>query len=89
MSNHGSTTDPSRFPRSSHVVAKPVGSLCNLDCTYCYYLHKKDLLPGCSDACMDDALLEEFIRQYIAAQEVDQVVFNWHGGEPALAGPEC
>lgn len=50
--------------------------------------HKKNLLPGCSDACMDHALSEEFIRQYIAGQEVEQVVFNWHGGEPALAGPE-
>ena len=74
------------FPRSFHVVAKPVGSLCNLDCTYCYYLHKDDLLPDRPAGRIADDLLEEFIRQYIAGQEVDEVVFNWHGGEPALLG---
>jgi len=76
----------SPFPRSFHVVAKPVGSLCNLDCTYCYYLHKDDLLPDRTPSVIADDLLEDFIRQYIAGQEIDEVVFNWHGGEPALLG---
>lgn len=81
---HAPATSP--FPRSFHVLAKPVGSQCNLQCTYCYYLHKEDLLPGRTAGRMDEALLEEFIRQYVAGQEIDEVVFNWHGGEPALAG---
>jgi uncharacterized protein len=67
-------------------VAKPVGSRCNLDCTYCYYLHKEDLLPDRTPGRIADGLLEEFVRQYIAGQEVDEVNFNWHGGEPALLG---
>jgi len=76
----------SGFPRSFHVVAKPVGSLCNLNCAYCYYLHKNDLLADRAPTRIADDLLEEFIRQYIASQEVDEVHFNWHGGEPALLG---
>ena len=74
-------TDQPKYPRSFHVVAKPIGSACNLDCAYCYY-HYKDTRGG----RISDELLEEFIRQYIAGQEDDPVVFNWHGGEPALLG---
>ena len=80
--NHQTFPQRSPFPRSFHVVAKPAGSRCNLDCTYCYYLHKGGLQPG----RIADDLLEEFIRQYTAGQEIDEVVFNWHGGEPALLG---
>lgn len=86
MSHPASLAQP-RYPRSFHVLVKPIGSLCNLNCTYCYYLHKEDLLPPETTAsCITDDLLEEFIRQYIAGQDVDFVTFNWHGGEPALAG---
>jgi uncharacterized protein len=60
--------------------------MCNLDCTYCYYLHKEELLPHKMADRIDDELLEEFIRQYIAGQDVDDIRFNWHGGEPALMG---
>ena len=61
-----------------YVMAKPVGDRCNLACQYCYYLGRG------SGAVMDDALLEEFTRQYIEAQPVPQVLFTWHGGEPLL-----
>jgi uncharacterized protein len=77
---------PGRFERCFHVVAKPIGSLCNLNCTYCYYLHKEDVLQIASANRIDEDLLEEFTRQYIEGQEVDFVVFNWLGGEPALLG---
>ncbi|MGI6415997.1 MAG: radical SAM protein [Thermoguttaceae bacterium] len=80
--NHQTFPRRSLFPRSFHVVAKPVGPRCNLDCTYCYYLHKGGLQPG----RIADGLLEKFIRQYTAGQEIDEVVFNWHGGESALLG---
>jgi uncharacterized protein len=86
MSPRPSAAQPSRLVRSFHAVAKPVGSRCNLDCTYCYYLHKKDLLPDATGDRMADDVLEEFIRQYIAQQDVDTVIFTWHGGEPALLG---
>lgn len=86
LNDQASAQQSGRFPRSFHLVAKPIGFLCNLDCTYCYYLHKEGLLPGHAPGRMNEALLEEFIRQYVAGQEIDEVVFNWHGGEPTLAG---
>ncbi len=75
-----------RRARSFHVLSKPIGALCNLDCTYCYYLHKEHLLADPSDKAMSEALLEEFIKQYITGQDGDRVVFTWHGGEPTLMG---
>ncbi|MDW1923738.1 anaerobic sulfatase maturase, partial [Vibrio sp. 736] len=50
-----------------HVMAKPIGAACNIDCTYCYYLSKQDLLEykkGCSPM-MDVATLVAYIKQYI------------------------
>ena len=61
------TTQPSAF----HLMTKPRGAICNLDCKYCYFLSKERLYPG-SDFRMSDNLLEEYIRQYIEAQQVGQ-----------------
>ena len=69
-------------------MVKPVGSVCNLDCTYCYYLHKEELLHQPRAPRMSDELLEQHIRQYIEAQTGDEVVFSWQGGEPTLLGVE-
>lgn len=69
-----------------HTMIKPGGASCNLDCTYCYYLHKQDLLAQPQQPRMPDDLLEAHIRQYIAAQSGPQVVFSWQGGEPTLMG---
>ena len=69
-----------------HAMVKPAGAECNIDCTYCFYLHKTELLQHGKHARMDDALLEQHIRQYIEAQTGDQVVFSWQGGEPTLMG---
>ncbi len=66
-------------------MVKPIGATCNLDCTYCYYLHKNDLL-GHKSPRMSDELLEEHIRQYIESQDGEQIVFSWQGGEPTLLG---
>jgi uncharacterized protein len=73
-----------------HVMAKPMGPLCNLDCAYCYYLNKEKLYPSGERWRMSDETLERFVRQYIAAQppEVKEIVFGWHGGEPMLMGVE-
>ena len=68
-------------------MTKPIGSLCNLQCAYCYYLHKGRLLPDVMSRIHDD-LLEEFIRQYIAEQDADTIFFSWHGGESTLLGLE-
>lgn len=68
-------------------MLKPCGSQCNLRCDYCYYLHKKELLgPGVSGGRMSDAVLEDFTRQYIAAQSGGEAQFSWQGGEPTLLG---
>jgi uncharacterized protein len=67
-------------------MAKPNGPICNLDCTYCFYLEKENLYPGKTDFRMPDDVLESFIKQKIAAQPVDQLTFAWQGGEPTLLG---
>ncbi len=72
--------------KSCHVMVKPTGALCNLGCDYCFYLEKARLYPERNTRCMDDETLRQFIQQHIAAQETDEVIFAWQGGEPALAG---
>jgi uncharacterized protein len=72
--------------RRMHVMAKPIGPRCNLDCAYCYYLSKQDLLGAREGWRMSDQVLESFIRQYILGQNCEQVVFSWQGGEPTLLG---
>ncbi len=69
-----------------HVMAKPTGSTCNLDCTYCFYLEKYKLYPNVKSQFMDDHTLDNFISQHIEAQSGDVVEFAWQGGEPMLAG---
>lgn len=72
-------------PTAFHVMTKPRGAICNLDCKYCYFLSKEKLYPN-SKFRMSDNLLEEYIRQYIEAQQVNEVSFAWQGGEPTLMG---
>jgi len=74
-------------PIAFHVMLKPRGAVCNLSCRYCYYLGKEGLYPG-SNPRMDDAVLEEFTRQYIEAQGTPEATFSWQGGEPTLMGLE-
>jgi uncharacterized protein len=66
-------------------MVKPRGPVCNLACQYCYYLKKDQLYPA-ADFRMSDALLEEYTRQYLAAQPSGEVTFAWQGGEPTLMG---
>ena len=82
------TPQPAGYKHRFHAMVKPVGSLCNLDCTYCYYLHKDGLLHQPKAPRMSDEMLEQHIRQYIEAQTGDEVVFSWQGGEPTLLGLE-
>ena len=72
-------------PLAFNLMIKPAGSLCNLDCHYCYYLDKEDIYNG-RQPKMTDRLLEELTRQYIEANDVPHVTFNWHGGEPLVMG---
>ena len=70
-----------------HLMTKPRGAICNLDCKYCYFLSKERLYPN-SKFRMSETLLEEYTRQYIHAQNVSEVTFAWQGGEPTLMGLE-
>lgn len=73
-------------PKSFHIVVKPVGPRCNLNCEYCYYLEKTKYFPEDKNSIMPKNILEEFIRQYIGSQDVPVITFSWQGGEPSLAG---
>ena len=86
-----SAAAPQRPPQARapfHVMTKPSGSRCNLDCHYCFYLEKEKLYPrGPTDVMrMPRALLETYVRDYIAAQPGPVVSFAWQGGEPTLMG---
>ena len=75
-----------RATRRFHVMAKPAGSACNLDCKYCFYLSKRELPGGPGSGHMADELLERFVKDYIDSVTGDEVVFSWQGGEPTLLG---
>ena len=72
--------------KSFHIMAKPTGPICNLDCKYCFYLEKENLYPDKSDFAMSYDVLESFIKQKIEIHNVDQVNFARQGGEPTLLG---
>ena len=80
-----SALEPGDTPQSFHIMLKPRGAICNLDCTYCYFLSKERMYPD-SDFRMPLDMLEEYTRQYIEAQHVPEVTFAWQGGEPTLMG---
>jgi len=84
---NGEITHPAeKSVRPFQVMAKPTGSLCNLDCTYCFYLEKEKLYPGTKNWQMSPDVLEAYIRQYIESQPQEVVTFAWQGGEPTLLG---
>ncbi|MFI3303495.1 MAG: anaerobic sulfatase maturase [Rikenellaceae bacterium] len=74
-------------PVAFSTMIKPAGSTCNLDCHYCYYLDKA-LQYGGKQSVMSEELLETYVRQYIEANDVPEVMFCWHGGEPLLLKPD-
>jgi uncharacterized protein len=74
-------------PPAFHLLAKPTGAACNLDCKYCFFLSKDALYEGGSPR-MEDAVLDSYIRQLLAAQPNSEVNIAWQGGEPTLMGLE-
>ncbi len=85
------TQTPIKRQTGFHVLAKPIGPICNLDCQYCFYLEKEKLYPGTvgkSGWILPESVLESYIRQYIESQPVPFVSFAWQGGEPTLLGVE-
>ncbi len=67
-------------------MTKPIGAICNLDCKYCFYLEKENLYPDTKSFRMPDDVLENYVRQYIEAQDLAEITFAWQGGEPTLLG---
>jgi uncharacterized protein len=72
--------------REFQVFVKPIGSFCNLDCHYCYYLKKGELYPKGESFRMPDDILEDYIVQHIDAYPEQVIRFSWHGGEPTILG---
>jgi uncharacterized protein len=72
--------------RPFQVFVKPIGSLCNLSCQYCYYLKKKELYPEVETFQMPSEVLEDYIVQHIDASSEPVIRFSWHGGEPTILG---
>lgn len=78
-----------RLKTSFHLLSKPTGPLCNLDCSYCFYLKKEELYPGRKSKTrwqMSPEVLEAYVRQYLESQDTPEVEFTWQGGEPTLLG---
>ncbi len=73
-------------PLDFHVMAKPIGPICNLDCKYCFYLEKESLYPQAQKWAMREDVLDSYVRQYIEAHDAPVINFAWQGGEPTLLG---
>ena len=76
---------PLTAPLSFHVLAKPSGPICNLDCRYCYFLEKEALYPG-DRFRMSDEVLDAYVRQLLESHADTEVTVAWQGGEPTLMG---
>jgi uncharacterized protein len=86
MPYYDSAVTPDPFLRREfHLLSKPTGAVCNLDCKYCFFLSKEMLYPG-SRFRMADDLLETYIRQLLESQPGPEVAVAWQGGEPTLMG---
>ena len=78
-------TFPKNAPPAYHLLAKPTGAVCNLDCKYCFFLSKEMLYPG-SRFRMADEMLETYIQQLLESHRTTEVTVAWQGGEPTLMG---
>ena len=76
---------PTGAPPAYHVLTKPTGAICNLDCTYCFFLSKEALYPG-SKFRMTEETHEQYIRQLLESHQSERVTVAWQGGEPTLMG---
>ena len=72
------------FP-AYHVLAKPTGPICNLDCEYCFFLSKEMLYPG-DRFRMAESVLEAYIKQLLESHRTPDVTVAWQGGEPTMMG---
>lgn len=78
-------TLPQNAPPAFHILLKPTGAICNLDCKYCFFLSKEMLYPG-SRFRMANDLLDTYLRQLLESHRAPEVAIAWQGGEPTLMG---
>jgi uncharacterized protein len=83
INNPNMTTEPLNAPPAFHLLAKPSGATCNIDCTYCFFLSKEALYPN-EKSRMSEATLETYIRQLLESHRTQEVTVAWQGGEPTL-----
>jgi len=76
---------PPTAPAGFHVLAKPSGPICNLDCQYCFFLEKEALYPG-DRFRMSDDVVDAYVRQLLEAHDHPEITVAWQGGEPTLMG---
>jgi len=76
----------SKASQDFQIFVKPIGSICNLACQYCYYLKKEHLYPETKQFCMTEDILEQYIIQHIEICPDPIIRFSWHGGEPTILG---
>src|SRR6476620_4801562 len=76
---------PADAPPGFHLLAKPSGSTCNIDCAYCFFLSKEALYPN-EKSRISDATLETYLRQLLESHRAPEVTVAWQGGEPTLMG---
>jgi len=76
-----------------HVLVKPTGPKCNLQCEYCFYKEKEDNVYAEQNRDnalnMDEALMEQYVQRYIESQSQakgKEINFLWQGGEPTMRG---
>ncbi|HYA87182.1 MAG TPA: anaerobic sulfatase maturase [Nitrospirota bacterium] len=86
VSRKNGQKDATNISEGIHIVAKPVGPMCNLNCEYCFYLEKQALFGRKRKYRMSDDILRAFIVNYATAQPTPVVEFVWQGGEPTLLG---
>jgi len=77
-----------KISEAFHLMVKSTGAICNLDCTYCFYLEKEKLYVRNKEWKMSGEVLESYVKQYIESQKTPVITFSWQGGEPILLGVE-
>jgi uncharacterized protein len=83
MASVSDDTQPTQSPPCFHLLAKPSGSTCNIDCAYCFFLSKEALYPN-EKHRMSDETLEAYISQLLDSHRTPSVTVAWQGGEPTL-----
>jgi uncharacterized protein len=68
-----------------HLLAKPTGATCNLDCKYCFFLSKDGLYPNERERMSDD-VLEAYVKQRLECFDQPDINIAWQGGEPTIMG---